>query len=99
MHDKFQKLPETYSRVYAALDATVASQTCLASSEAMIQRALTEFRTRVEDPEALQQLTDMSVELQALRVAAMRGDMSNRVLAREQLSAMAQRWIGRLPIH
>jgi hypothetical protein len=99
MHDKFQKLPETYSRVYAALDATVASQTCLASSEAMIQRALSEFRAQRSDPEALQQLGDISVELQSLRAAAMRGDCARRVLARKQLSAMAGRWIERLPIH
>jgi hypothetical protein len=99
MHDKFQKLPETYSRVYAALDGAVASQTCLPSSEAMIQRALAEFRARPTDPEALEQLGDISVELQALRVAAMKSDSSRRVLAREQLSAMAGRWIERLPIH
>jgi hypothetical protein len=99
MHDKFQKLPETYSRVYAALDATVASQTCLASSEALIQRALSEFRAQRSDPEAVQQLTDISVELQTLRAAAMRGDSRSRVLAREQLSALAERWIARLPIH
>jgi hypothetical protein len=99
MHDKFQKLPETYSRVYAALDATVATQTCLPSSEAMIQRALSEFRGHRSDPEAVQQLADISVELQTLRAAAMRGDVPRRVLAREQLSAMADRWIARLPIH
>jgi hypothetical protein len=99
MQDEFQKLPETYSRVYAALDATVASQTCLPSSEAMIQRALAEFRTRMDDPEAVRQLSDISIELQALRVAAMKGDTCNRVIAREQLSALAERWIGRLPIH
>jgi hypothetical protein len=99
MQDKFQKLPETYSRVYAVLDATVASQTCLPSSEAMIQRALQEFRGRVEDPEALRQLADISVEMQALRLAAMKDDSASRVLARQQLSAMAERWIARLPIH
>ena len=99
MHDKFQELPETYSRVYAALDATVASQTCLPSSEAMIQRALIEFRARKNDPEALRQLSDMSLELQSLRIAAMQGDSASRMLAREQLTGMAERWISRLPIH
>jgi hypothetical protein len=82
MHDKFQKLPETYSRVYAALDVTVASQTCLASSEALIQRALQEFRAHRHDPEAVQQLRDISVEMQSLRVAALTGDSRSRLLAR-----------------
>jgi hypothetical protein len=99
MQDKFEKLPETYARVYAALDATVASQTSLASSEAMIQRALQEFREHRQDPEAVEQLRDISIQLQSLRVAALTGDTRNRVLARQQLTAMAERWIERLPIH
>jgi hypothetical protein len=99
MQDNSQKLPETYARVYAALDATVASQTSLASNEAMIQRALQEFRESREDPEAVEQLRDISVELQSLRVAALTGNSRSRILARQHLSALANRWIERLPIH
>jgi hypothetical protein len=99
MHDKFQDLPEVYSQVYAALDATVASQTCLPSSEAMIQRALVEFRVQKSDSDALQQLTGMFIEMQSLRLAGFMGESQSRIVAREQLSAMAERSIGRLPIH
>ncbi len=94
-----RKLSGVYAEVYQALDASVASQTCLASSEAVIQAALATFRSAKIDAEGRACLTTMSHQLQALQIATVAGDASERALARQQLSASAERWLQRLPIH
>ena len=99
MNCEFQKLPEIYSRVYQAIDSSVAVGAALASSEATVQRALQQFRNSCADPEALEQLEAISLTLHGMRLAAVMGKAEERACATEALIALAERWIGRLPIH
>jgi hypothetical protein len=95
----FQQLPQIYAKVFEALDASVALQTALPSSEASIQRALVELRRETRDPEAIEQLEAISLNLQAMRAAAMRGSADERLRTRDRLSALAAEWMQRLPMH
>jgi hypothetical protein len=70
-----------YSAVFEALDDAVASSTCLASSEARIQRALVHFRSRDADPLALSQLEQASVELHRLSLAKLANRQDERTAA------------------
>ncbi len=94
-----RKLSGVYAEVYQALDASVASQTCLPRSEAVIQAALATFRSAKIDAEGRDCLITMSHQLQALQIATVAGDASGRASARQQLSACAERWLQRLPMH
>ncbi len=94
-----RKVSEMYAKVYQALDASVASQSCLPSSEAIVQGALASFRSNKIDAEGRACLATMSHQLQALQIATLTGDASGRALARQQLSACADHWLQRLPIH
>lgn len=99
MDCNFKDMPALYARVYEALDASIAMQTCLPRSEATVQRALGQFRAEAADLEAIEQLQAISVRLQSLKIAAMSGDAPGRVTARNALSAAAGQWLERLPIH
>ena len=95
----FQQLPQVYSKVFEAVDASIALQTALPSSEASIQRALIEFRRQSRDPEAVSCLESISVMLQAMLAAASRGSAEERLRTRERLAALASEWMQRLPMH
>ena len=96
---KFQQVPQIYSTVFEALDASLAVQAALASSEASIQRALTEFRTNCGDAEALERLETISIGLQQMGVAALRGCAEERSRSRQRLATLAAEWMQRLPMH
>lgn len=96
---QFQAVPEIYARVYQAIDATLAMGTGLPSTDATVQRALTQFRNGHEDPEALGHLEAMSTILHSMLVASLKGSSAERAACRQQLAALANQWIGRLPIH
>ena len=97
MHIAFQKLPEIYAAVYHAVDEAIASHSCPPRSEALVQRALAQLR--FEDPQARQELASISVGLHRMRVAALTGDAADCTKAGEDLGALAQQWMRRLPIH
>ena len=96
---QFQAVPEIYARVYQAIDATLAMGTGLPSTEATVQRALIQFRNDHGDPEALEHLEAMSTLLHSMLVASLKGSAAERTHCRQQLSILANEWIGRLPIH
>ena len=98
MSRSFQQLPQVYSKVFEAVDASVALQTALPSSEASIQSALVELR-RSRDPEAVACLESISVMLQAMLAAATKGSSEERLRTRERLEALASEWMQRLPMH
>ena len=96
---EFQQVPQIYSKVFEALDAALALQTSLPSSEASIQRALSEFRALRRDPEAVERLERISVRLQQLGIAAMFGNAEERSRSRRRLARLAAEWMQRLPMH
>lgn len=97
-HPAAAAMTDVYHSVYEALDASVANSICLASSEAKVQRALTQFRANRSDPEAVVRLENISVVLQQLALASMTRDPLNRLAVVERLRASAKDWMLRLPI-
>lgn len=95
----FKQLPQVYSKLFEAVDASIALQTALPSSEASVQRALVEFRRQSRDPEGIACLENISVMLQAMLAAASRGSAEERLRTRERLAALASEWMKRLPMH
>lgn len=89
---------DLYSQVYQALDASIASSTCLAWSEAQVQRALISLRGG-SDRETLSVLEQMSLNLSQLSAAARRGGQIERQAVLERLRGAARSWMERLPIH
>lgn len=92
-------MSDVYSEVHEALQATVATNRCLASSEAQIQRALVHFRTAANEPETTRQLERMSITLHKLWLARAPSKQAERIAALEQLRTSAECWKLRLPIH
>jgi hypothetical protein len=91
-------MTDLYASVYQALDASVANNRCLASSDAQIQRALTQFRLSGKDREAAEQLEAIALQLHQLSVASLNGNRDQRRAAIERLRASAQTWMQRLPM-
>ena len=90
-------LPALYAQVYEALDASIASSSCLARSEAQVQRALGCLR-QIGKPETLAELEQMSLNLNRLALATRRSDQPGRDAALERLRSAARTWMERLPI-
>ena len=91
-------MTDIYSAVYQVLDVSVASNRCLASSDAQIQRALAQFRRSGTDRDATEQLEAISLQLHQLSIASLSGDSEQRSEAIERLRASAQVWMQRLPM-
>lgn len=91
-------MSDIYSDVFHALDASVASSRCLASSDAQVQRALALFRNSGIDQEATDQLEAMSLQLHQLAIASLTNDNDQRLAAIERLRASAAIWMQRLPM-
>lgn len=89
---------DLYSQVYEALDASIASSTCLAWSEARLQRALCGLRV-AGDSEMLAEVEQMSVTLNRLALASRAADQNERHEVLERLRSAARSWMERLPIH
>jgi hypothetical protein len=92
-------MSDHYAAVFEALDAAVAGSASLASSEASIQRALVEFRKGRNDPAAIKQLEEVSLDLHRLSNASIGNQQAERAAALERLRQAADRWIERLPLH
>lgn len=90
--------PDVYSAVYEALDDAVAECTCLASSEARIQRALLHFRAEKADQDITAELERISIAMQRLSLASRSSDDDARTTAVADLRESADRWMHRLPI-
>ncbi len=93
------RMSDHYAAVFEALDAAVAGCASLPSSEARIQRALVDFRSRREDPAAIRQLEEVSLDLRRLSNASIGNREAERTAALERLREAAERWIERLPLH
>jgi hypothetical protein len=91
-------LPTLYAQVYQALDASIASSTCLARSEAQIQRALWSARATGDDG-AINELEQMSLNLSRLAIATRAPDHRERNAIIERLRVAARSWMEQLPIH
>jgi hypothetical protein len=91
-------MSDIYAAVYQALDASVASNRCLASSDAQIQRALAEFRRSGRDRAATAQLETIALHLHELAIASFTSNEAQRSAAIERLRASAQIWMQRLPM-
>jgi hypothetical protein len=91
-------LPTLYAQVYQALDESIATNSCLARSEAQVQRALWSLRDS-GDRETLAELELMSVNLSRLSIATRGSDQREREAVLERLRAAARSWMERLPIH
>jgi hypothetical protein len=87
-----------YAAVYQALDDAIVHCTCIASSEARIQRALAFFRNGRSDLAAVEQLERASIELYRLSVASLNDRRDERQAALERLRGEAERWMERLPL-
>jgi hypothetical protein len=92
-------MSDIYSSVYEALDATVTGNVCLASSEARIQRALTQCRQSGANRATTEQLERISVMLHELSMATFRRNQAHRQDLLERLRAASIHWANRKPIH
>jgi len=92
-------MSDIYSAVFSALDASVANNTCLASSEAQIQRALAQFRASRANRTATEQLERISVMLHELSLTSFSRDEQRRRALLDELRNASINWMNRLPVH
>ncbi len=93
-----QERAKLYAAIYEAVDASVALERCLPAAQAHVQRALVRLRGSEDDPEAVRQLERMSVHLHQLTAASLRPQGQGRQAAVQELSLLANQWLGRLPL-
>lgn len=91
-------MSDHYVAVFEALDAAVASNACLASSDAQIQRSLAYFRDQRTDAAAIEQLETASIELHRLSMANFANRRDERAAALRRLRKAAEIWMHRLPL-
>jgi hypothetical protein len=90
-------MTDTYSTVFRELDASVAGNRCLASSDAQIRRALARFQRSDQGRGATRQLAEIALQVQALSPTGFSRELQRRAVI-ERLRDSARVWLQRLPM-
>jgi hypothetical protein len=90
-------MTEAYSIVARELEASIADNRCLASSEAQIGRALARFQRMDCGRNATRQLAEIAHRVQALSPNGFSKEIQRRAVI-ERLRDSARVWLQRLPM-
>lgn len=99
MDSHFPENDGLYASVFQAIDASIATEGSLATTDALLQRALSRTRASGAAREEVAQLELVSVGLQKMMAAALSGNKHGCRSAGLEMRRAAARWCEQLPMH